>query len=323
MPSESTSAERRSPAPSSARPGRSCDSRRRSTPAGDPVAIVDIVVDLIHALGEGEDVVAAGVAAAGFIDATQSIVYYAPNINWRSEPFRAAPVASCCPASTSRSTTTPTPRAGPSTASAAGRGATDMTLLTIGTGVGGAVVADGRLLRGGFGAAGEIGHLRVVPGGLPCGCGAARLHRAVRLRPRAAALRQRDRGCRRHRPEPRRGPRGQRGELDGDDRRRAHRGSRSRRPRRPARARVVARPGLRIHRRRARPAALRVRRGSRGRGRAAARADPRGVPRAPAGARVPPRADVLDRRAGQRRRRRRRRRSRPRARRGESTAPAR
>jgi glucokinase len=46
-----------------------------------------------------------------------------------------------------------------------------MTLLTIGTGVGGAIVADERLLRGGFGAAGEIGHLRVVPGGLPCGCG--------------------------------------------------------------------------------------------------------------------------------------------------------
>jgi glucokinase len=47
-----------------------------------------------------------------------------------------------------------------------------MTLLTIGTGVGGAVVTDGALLRGGFGAAGEIGHLRVVPDGLPCGCGA-------------------------------------------------------------------------------------------------------------------------------------------------------
>jgi glucokinase len=46
-----------------------------------------------------------------------------------------------------------------------------MTMLTIGTGVGGAIVTDGRLLRGGFGAAGEIGHLRVVPGGHPCGCG--------------------------------------------------------------------------------------------------------------------------------------------------------
>ena len=46
-----------------------------------------------------------------------------------------------------------------------------MTMLTIGTGVGGAIVSGGRLFRGGFGAAGEIGHLRVVPGGHPCGCG--------------------------------------------------------------------------------------------------------------------------------------------------------
>ena len=90
---------------------------RRPTPAGDPVAIVGIVVDLITRLGEGEDVVAAGVAAAGFVDAAQSVVYYAPNINWRYEPFRAH-LSSAFPASTSRSTTTRTPRAGPNTASA-------------------------------------------------------------------------------------------------------------------------------------------------------------------------------------------------------------
>jgi len=61
---------------------------RRPTPAGDPVAIVDNVVELISSLGAGEQIVAAGVAAAGFVDAAQSVVYYAPNINWRSEPFR-------------------------------------------------------------------------------------------------------------------------------------------------------------------------------------------------------------------------------------------
>ncbi|MET0163132.1 MAG: ROK family protein, partial [Microbacteriaceae bacterium] len=53
-----------------------------------------------------------------------------------------------------------------------GRMVSDMTMLTIGTGVGGAVVVGDRLVRGGFGSAGEIGHLRMVPGGLPCGCGA-------------------------------------------------------------------------------------------------------------------------------------------------------
>jgi glucokinase len=54
----------------------------------------------------------------------------------------------------------------------AGRLYSDMTMLTIGTGVGGAIVTQDRLFRGGFGAGAEIGHLRVVPDGLPCGCGA-------------------------------------------------------------------------------------------------------------------------------------------------------
>jgi glucokinase len=143
---------------------------RRKTPAGDPKAIVDSVVDLIEQLSVGETVVSAGVAAAGFIDAEQSTVYYAPNINWRSEPLRAElrerlPGFDITVDNDANAAGWAEYRFG------AGRGVHDMTLLTIGTGVGGAIVADERLLRGGFGAAGEIGHLRVVPGGLPCGCG--------------------------------------------------------------------------------------------------------------------------------------------------------
>ena len=46
-----------------------------------------------------------------------------------------------------------------------------MMMLTLGTGVGGAVVADGNLMRGGFGIGGELGHITVVDGGLKCGCG--------------------------------------------------------------------------------------------------------------------------------------------------------
>jgi glucokinase len=143
---------------------------RRPTPAGDPVAIVDNVVELITSLGEGEQVEAAGVAAAGFVDATQSIVYYAPNINWRSEPFRAH-LSELLPGIDITIDNDANAAGWAEYRFGGGRGATDVTLLTIGTGVGGAVIADGRLLRGGFGAAGEIGHLRVVPGGLPCGCG--------------------------------------------------------------------------------------------------------------------------------------------------------
>ncbi len=49
--------------------------------------------------------------------------------------------------------------------------ADDMMMVTVGTGVGGGLVLGGNLYRGGFGAAAEIGHLRVVPGGRLCGCG--------------------------------------------------------------------------------------------------------------------------------------------------------
>ena len=41
----------------------------------------------------------------------------------------------------------------------------------MGTGVGGAVIVDGELFRGGHGIAAELGHLQFIRGGLPCGCG--------------------------------------------------------------------------------------------------------------------------------------------------------
>ncbi len=143
---------------------------RMPTPAGDPKAIVDAVVDLVDRLSGRGTVSAVGVAAAGFIDAEQSTVFYAPNINWRNEPFRAL-----------LSERIDLPITVDNDANAAGwaefrfgagRGVNDMTMLTIGTGVGGAIVSQGRLFRGGFGTGAELGHLRVVPGGLNCGCGA-------------------------------------------------------------------------------------------------------------------------------------------------------
>jgi glucokinase len=53
----------------------------------------------------------------------------------------------------------------------AGRDVDDLVLLTLGTGVGGGIVSDGRVLRGFLGMAGELGHITVVPNGNPCGCG--------------------------------------------------------------------------------------------------------------------------------------------------------
>lgn len=55
----------------------------------------------------------------------------------------------------------------------AARGCADFLYLTVSTGIGGAIVAGGRLLRGPDGTAGELGHLLVDRHGAPCGCGVA------------------------------------------------------------------------------------------------------------------------------------------------------
>ena len=66
----------------------------------------------------------------------------------------------------------------------AGEDVDDLVMFTVGTGIGGGIVLDGELFRGAFGVAGELGHLRVVPGGQLCGCGNRGLLGAVRQRHR-------------------------------------------------------------------------------------------------------------------------------------------
>ena len=51
------------------------------------------------------------------------------------------------------------------------RGTANFVFITVSTGVGGAVMLDGRLIRGADGVAGEIGHICVERGGPRCGCG--------------------------------------------------------------------------------------------------------------------------------------------------------
>ena len=144
--------------------------RRVATQAGDSEAIIDAVVGMVTELAAEHDVVAAGVAAPGFIDADQSTVYYTPNISWRNEPLRERLVSRLSLPVTIDNDANAAGWA--EYRFGAGRDVSDMTMLTIGTGVGGAIVTGGALFRGGFGAGAELGHLRVVPDGLSCGCGA-------------------------------------------------------------------------------------------------------------------------------------------------------
>ncbi|HKD07496.1 MAG TPA: ROK family protein [Bryobacteraceae bacterium] len=53
----------------------------------------------------------------------------------------------------------------------AGKDHDDLVMLTLGTGIGGGIISNGKIIRGFMGMAGELGHITAVPYGNPCGCG--------------------------------------------------------------------------------------------------------------------------------------------------------
>lgn len=142
---------------------------RRRTPTQDPEHIADVVAEIVGQFRRDHDLVAVGVGAAGFVDAARSRIVFAPNLAWRDTPLRDQ-IASRLDV--------PVVVENDANAAAwgeyrfgAGEHEPDLVVLTIGTGIGAGLLMNGRLHRGRFGAAGEPGHLRVVPGGRQCGCG--------------------------------------------------------------------------------------------------------------------------------------------------------
>ncbi len=142
---------------------------RRATDPDDPDAIESAVTALVRELRTGFPVHAAGVAAAGLVRTDRSTVHFAPNIAWREHPLGER-LATCLGM----------PVVVENDANAAGwaefrygaaHGLDPMLMLTIGTGLGGALIVNSNLVRGHGGIAAEFGHLTTVPGGHPCGCG--------------------------------------------------------------------------------------------------------------------------------------------------------
>jgi glucokinase len=103
------------------------------------------------------------------IDVGEGILRFAPNLAWRELPIarrmREALGLPCQVDNDANVAAWGEHRFG------AGRGYRHMLLVTVGTGIGGGIVAGGRLFRGAHGFAAEIGHIIVEPDGPPCGCG--------------------------------------------------------------------------------------------------------------------------------------------------------
>lgn len=140
----------------------------RPTPAEDMAATLATMVDGARAVISSE-VRAVGVAAAGMVDRATGVLRFAPNLAWRDAPLVAH---------LQEALGLPVVADNDNTAAAwgefrfgAGRGYRDMLLVGVGTGIGGGIVADGRLLRGAHGFAAEIGHILMDPAGPLCGCG--------------------------------------------------------------------------------------------------------------------------------------------------------
>jgi glucokinase len=146
---------------------------RRDTPhrSKSPVVVEDTMVEVIsELLGMADrEVVAVGIGAAGFVAADRATVVFAPHLSWRDEPLEA-----------NLQRRVPVPISVDNDANAAAwaewrfgaaRGESHVVMVNLGTGIGGAMVLGGAIMRGRFGIAGEFGHMQVVPGGQRCECG--------------------------------------------------------------------------------------------------------------------------------------------------------
>ncbi|MFF2244114.1 ROK family glucokinase [Arthrobacter sp. NPDC058130] len=149
--------------------GRILSQAKRSTPGNDPRAVEQVIVELVEELGAGHRIWSVGIGAAGWMDLDGATVLFSPHLAWRNEPLRD---------NLQRLLRRPVLLTNDADAAAwaewrfgAGQGQDRLVCITLGTGIGGAMVLDGRVERGRFGVAGEFGHQIIMPGGHRCECG--------------------------------------------------------------------------------------------------------------------------------------------------------
>lgn len=151
--------------------------REEPTPIGlPPAAALKSVAATARTMAAGaglepRDLAGIGLAVPGALDVGRGVLRSSPNLpGWRDVPVAAiAADALDAPVAVEhdvRMAALGEARFG------AGRDVASFVCVTVGTGIGAAVVLHGRLYRGASDAAGEIGHVPVVSdGGEPCGCG--------------------------------------------------------------------------------------------------------------------------------------------------------
>ena len=116
------------------------------------------------------DIAAVGIGSPGPLDSKAGVVVFTPNMaGWRDVPVRDR---------LQKDLGRPVVLENDANAAAygefrcgAGRGISNLVLLTLGTGIGGGIILDGRLFRGSTDTGAELGHMVIQYGGRRCGCG--------------------------------------------------------------------------------------------------------------------------------------------------------
>ena len=147
--------------------------RRTSPQTADPSEVLDRIVEACREVRDsspdGADAV--GIGLPGIMDVATGVCSWSPNFDhWRHDvpigphvaeqlgiPARILNDAKCAVLGEH--------------VYGAGKGARNLVMITLGTGIGGAFIVDGRLLMGPNGSIGEVGHHTVSPEGRRCGCG--------------------------------------------------------------------------------------------------------------------------------------------------------
>lgn len=143
-----------------------------STPHAPAREFAKTLAGLIRMAIQGNEIAHIGVGVPGAMNADRAIVRNPPNFpSWREEPL-AQYIAEYLPEfhivmdNDAKVATLAEARFG------AGKGESHFVLITLGTGVGGGIWAENKIVRGATGGAGEFGHISIDYNGERCGCGA-------------------------------------------------------------------------------------------------------------------------------------------------------
>lgn len=150
--------------------GAVLQSARRDTPREGGRKLTEAIAEVALELAADSSISSVGLSAAGFISSDRKTVLATPNIaGWNginlADELQAIINLPVILENDANAAAWGEFRFG------AGNGSSNLLMITVGTGIGGGIIIGGQLLRGAYGVAAEIGHLRVLPEGHLCGCG--------------------------------------------------------------------------------------------------------------------------------------------------------